>query len=494
MAEKILNVPFSGDPSRIRRIHLIAIAGVDMASLAGMLRERGFEVSGSDENVYPPMSDVLAGLGITVKTPYDAANLDPAPDLVIIGNAVRRTNVEAVATLERGLPYTSMAEALRILFLAGKRSLVVAGTHGKTTTTAMLAWVLHAAGRDPSVMVGGAAIDFGGGNYRLGAGEDFVVEGDEYDTAFFDKGPKFLHYEPRGLILNAIEFDHADIYADVEQVTEAFVKLLRLVPKGAPVLACADFPRVETALYRAGRAADRFGVSPTADWRPLDVREEGGRTRFRVRHAGRDEDEVAIRLMGAMNVRNALAVYALCRRLELSPDEILPGLESFRGVRRRQEIVADGAILVLDDFAHHPTAIAGTIEAVRRRYPSRRLWAVFEPRSNTSRRNVFQEDFADALAGADRTLLARAFFKESDPLKEGERLDVDAIVARIRDAGREAETLPDPEAILARLREETRPGDVVVFMSNGAFGGLPRRFAAASEERAQPTEDRDRVR
>ena len=479
----------------IRRVHLVAVGGVGMASLAGMLRERGYEVSGSDENVYPPMSDVLARQGIVVRTPYRAENLEPAPDLVVIGNAVRRTNPEAVAVLERGLPHTSMAEALRTLFLAGKRSLVVAGTHGKTTSTAMLAWVLRAAGRDPSVMVGGEAIDFGG-NYSLGAGEDFVVEGDEYDTAFFDKGPKFLHYEPQGLIVNAIEFDHADIYANVEAVLEAFVSLLRIVPKRAPVLACADFPLVEKALYRSGHAADRFGNSPTADWRPSDVRDEGGLTRFRVRRGGRADGEVAIRLMGEMNVRNALGVYSLCRRLDLSPADIGPGLESFRGVRRRQELLFEGDVTVIDDFAHHPTAIAGTIEAVRRRYPGRRLWAVFEPRSNTSRRKIFEKEFATALAGADQAVVAAPYFKTSDPLTEDERLSAEAVVEAIVASGREARTLPDADAILAVLVAETRAGDVVVFMSNGAFGGLPRRLAielGRRENRAGAARDRDAV-
>ncbi|MGH7858093.1 MAG: UDP-N-acetylmuramate--L-alanine ligase, partial [Candidatus Binatia bacterium] len=373
-----MNEPALPDLAAVRRIHLIAVAGVGMASLAGMLRERGFEITGSDQNVYPPMSTVLERLGIELRTGYRPENLVPPPDLVVVGNAVSRTNPEVAAMLDRGLPYVSMAEALRRFFLAGKRSLVVAGTHGKTTSTAMLAWVLDRAGRHPSVMVGGESIDFEG-NFRLGRGEDFVVEGDEYDTAFFDKEAKFLHYEPRALILTSIEFDHADIYRDLDQITQAFVRLLRLVPKGSPVVACADFPRVERALYEGGRSAERFGFSQTAEWRAAGIRDEGGRTRFEVRFQGRPEGEVAMRLMGEMNVRNALGVFALCRRLGLDGDAIREGIESYRGVRRRQEVLVEGAITVIDDFAHHPTAIAGTIEAVRRRYPGRRLWAVFEP-------------------------------------------------------------------------------------------------------------------
>jgi len=467
---------------RIRRIHLIAVAGVGMASLAGMLRSRGYEVTGSDQNVYPPASTLLERLAIPVRTGFRPENLEPPPDLVIVGNAVSRTNAEVEAVLARGLPYTSMAEALRRFFLAGKRSLVVAGTHGKTTSTALLARVLEAAGRDPGLMVGGEALDFGG-NFRLGNGADFVIEGDEYDTAFFDKEPKFLHYEPKALILTAIEFDHADIYRDVDQVTAAFVKLCRLLPRDAPLIACADFPRVAIALGEAAATAESFGFAANADWRAVDIRDENQRTRFTAVVRGRSEIEIATRLMGEMNVRNSLGVYALCRRLGLSPEEIREGIGSFRGVRRRQEVLAEEPVTVLDDFAHHPTAIAGTIEAVRRRYPGRRLWAVFEPRSNTSRRRIFQQEFPAALAGADRVILAQVFYKETDALAPDERLSVDGVVAELRRRELDAETLPTTNEILERLRRETRAGDVVVFMSNGAFGGIPSRFAAIVDGR-----------
>ena len=464
-------------PKDIRRIHLIAISGVAMTSLAGMLKSRGYAVTGSDQNVYPPASTLLERLGIPVRLGYRPENLEPPPDLVIVGNAVSRTNPEVAAMLERGLPYASMPEAIRQLFLAGKRSLVVAGTHGKTSSTTMLAWVLQCAGRDPSVMVGGESLDFGG-NYRLGGGEDFVVEGDEYDTAFFDKGPKFLHYEPRGLILTAVEFDHADIYRDLRHVTEAFVRLLKIVPGDAPVVACGDFPQTEKVIHEGGRSVERFGLAPSADWRAVDVRDERGRMRFTVRFNGRPEAELAIPPIGEMNVRNALGVFALCRRLGLPAEEIRPGLESYRGVRRRQEVIHDGAITVIDDFAHHPTAIAATLAALRARYSERRLWAVFEPRSNTSRRRIFQREFSEALGGADVAIVAAVFFKETDPIPESDRLSVEQIVAELRAAGREAATFPDTAAILAHLREATRPGDVVAFLSNGAFGGLPREFAA----------------
>jgi len=456
-------------------VHLIAVSGVAMTSLAGMLKSMGLEVSGSDQDVYPPASTLLERLGIRVRLGYRPENLEPPPDLVIVGNAVSRKNPEVAAMLARRLPYASMPEAIRRLFLVGKRSLVVAGTHGKTTSTAMLAWVLQRAGRDPSLMLGGDSLDFGG-NYRLGTGEDFVVEGDEYDTAFFDKGPKFLHYEPRALILTAIEFDHADIFRDLGQVIAAFAALLKIVPDGAPVVACSDFPRVDEVVRGWGRGVERFGLGPGADWRAADLEDDAGRTRFAVRFKGGLEAELAIRTMGEMNARNALGVFALCRRLGLSTDEIRPGLESFRGVHRRQEVIHEGAITVIDDFAHHPTAIAATLAAVRARYRGRRLWAVFEPRSNTSRRRTFQREFEQALSSADVAVIAAVFFKETDPIPEGERLSVERIVAEVIAAGREAATFADNEAILRHLERNVEAGDVVAFLSNGAFGGLPRRF------------------
>ena len=463
----------------VKRVHLIAISGVAMTSLAGMLVRRGLQVTGSDQNVYPPASTLLERLGIAVRLGYRPENLDPAPDLVVVGNAVSRTNPEVAAMLERGLPYVSMPQAIRRFFLRGKRSLVIAGTHGKTTSTAMLAWVMACAGRDPSVMVGGESLDFGG-NFRLGDGEDFVIEGDEYDTAFFDKEPKFLHYEPRGLVLTAVEFDHADIYRDLAHVRDAFVKLLRIVPEESPLVVCSDFPHVEDVVRTAERRAERFGLDSAADWTATDVGDEDGRTCFTVRRAGRSEADLALLAMGEMNVRNALGVFALCRRLGMSAGEIRPGLESFRGVRRRQEVICDRPVTVIDDFAHHPTAIASTLEAVRRRYPGRKLWAVFEPRSNTSRRRIFQSELTQALRAADASVVASVFFKATDPIPQAERLSVERIVAELRAAGRDADTLPDDDAILAHLRRAVRPGDVVVFMSNGAFGNLPRRFAEGS--------------
>jgi len=374
--------------SELRTVHLIAIGGVGMAGLAGMFKQRGLRVTGSDEHIYPPMSDVLARLGITAAEGYRPENV-VQPDVVVIGNKVSRNNVEVQSVLARGLPFLSFPEALSRYFLAGRRSLVIAGTHGKTTSTAMLAWVLEQAGHDPSVMLGGESLDFGG-NFKLGHGEYFAVEGDEYDSAFFDKGPKFLHYQPSAVILTAVEFDHADIYADLAAVKDAFRRLLALLPAAAPLVVASDFPHAAAVAATAPGPATLFGAGPEAAWRLTDVRDDGEATRFDVEHDGRSEGTIAVRQPGLINARNALGVYVLARRLGLAHEQIASGLASFSGVRRRQEPVGVfGDVVLIDDFAHHPTAVAGTLTALRDRYPHRRLWALFEPRSNTSRRKVF---------------------------------------------------------------------------------------------------------
>jgi UDP-N-acetylmuramate: L-alanyl-gamma-D-glutamyl-meso-diaminopimelate ligase len=362
------------------------------------------------------------------------------------------------------------------LFLAQRRTLVVAGTHGKTTTTAMLAWVLTRAGRSPGFLVGGVPIDLGV-SFAVGEGEDFVIEGDEYDTAFFDKRPKFIHYRPRAVLLNAIEFDHADIYQDLDHVKRAFAELVRLLPREAPLVVASEFPHaVEVA--RASRTdAVFFGSAPGSAWRAVDVRDDGERTVFGIETQGRAAATVRLRLLGDMNVRNALGVFVLCRSLGMAADEIVPGLESFTGVRRRQEHVGERrGVLVLDDFAHHPTAVAGTLAAVRSRYRARRVIAVFEPRSNTSRRRVFQQAFADALAHAPVVILSAVYEKPNDPLPPAERLSTDDLVADLSGRGVAATVLPSPEAIAQHLAAWAEPGDVIVVMSNGAFGGLPRKL------------------
>ncbi|MGH7785734.1 MAG: UDP-N-acetylmuramate--L-alanine ligase [Candidatus Binatia bacterium] len=470
---------------QVRRVHLVAIAGVGMAALAGMLMRRGFAVSGSDEQIYPPMSTALERLGIPVMLGYRPENLTPAPDLVVIGNKVSRDNAEVQGVLAAGLPYLSFPEALAEFFLAGRRALVVAGTHGKTTSTAMLAWVLECAGRDPGMMVGGESLDFGG-NFKLGSGELVVVEGDEYDSAFFDKGPKFLHYRPSGAILTAVEFDHADIYADLDAVKAAFRRFVALLPAGGPLVVAQDFPHaVEIGRGAPQTAMTTFGATAEADWSLADLRDVAGATSFHIRYAGRDEGGVTLKVPGRMNALNGLGVYGLARAVGLTHAEIVPGLASFSGVARRQEVVGDyGGVTLIDDFAHHPTAVAGTLAAVRLRYPGRRLWALFEPRSNTSRRRVFQQDYVTALAPADRIVVAGVVLKATDRVGAEELFSADQLVADLVGRGAAARHMESADAICAAVAAEVQAGDVVLMMSNGDFGGLRRTLGAALAERA----------
>ena len=469
--------------TRGRRVHLIAIGGVAMSALAGMLQKRGYAVSGSDQNVYPPISTLLERWGIAVRSGYGAENLADRPDLVVVGNTVSRTNPEVIALLESGLPYVSLPQALGELFLEDKQSLVVAGTHGKTTSTALLGWVLEQAGRDPSVMVGGESLDFGG-NFKLGAGPAFVIEGDEYDTAFFDKGPKFLHYRPQAVLLTAVEFDHADIYRDLDHVKSAFRRLVALLPNGAPLVVSGDFPHALEVARSGSHEIDVFGFSPSATWRAVDVVDSGQEQRFAIECDGRRETAASIRAPGRINVCNALGVYVLARRIGLSPEEILRGLGTFRGVARRQELVGEFAgVTLVDDFAHHPTAVAGAIGAMRVRYGGRRLWALFEPRSNTSRRKIFQKEYAGVLSQADEVVVGGVFRKETDKVKAEDLFSPEQLVADLRGRGVSARTIASPEEIAATVVREARAGDVVLLMSNGSFGGLRGQLASRLAQR-----------
>jgi UDP-N-acetylmuramate: L-alanyl-gamma-D-glutamyl-meso-diaminopimelate ligase len=460
-----------------RRVHLIAVCGVGMSALAGMLKQRGYDVSGSDENVYPPMSTVLERLGISIRQGFRAENLADRPDLVIVGNKVSRSNPEVEALLASGLPYVSFPQALAELFVADRRSIVVAGTHGKTTSTAMLAWVLECAGRAPSLMVGGEVLDFGG-NYKLGDGEYFVVEGDEYDTAFFDKGPKFMHYRPQGLLLTAVEFDHADIYRDLEHVKDAFRRLIDILPATAPLVVAADFGHARDVVASRTEAVT-FGLNAGAEWRAADLRDDGLHTIFDVVHHDVARCSVRVRQPGGINARNALGVFVMARAFGLTAAEILPGLASFRGVARRQELVGEfRGITLIDDFAHHPTAVAGAIAALRLRFPDRRMWAVFEPRSNTSRRKVFQREYTDAFASADAVIIGGVFQKQSDQIAEGELFSPDQLAEDLRTRGVQARAIADIDTIRATLATEARTGDVILLMSNGSFGGLREKLVA----------------
>jgi UDP-N-acetylmuramate: L-alanyl-gamma-D-glutamyl-meso-diaminopimelate ligase len=455
-----------------------------MGAFAGMLKRAGYAVTGSDQNVFPPMSDMLRAWGIPVLAPYDPANLDAAaPDLVIIGNVIRRVNAEAEAVRRRRLPQMSFPAALGSFFLKDRHPVVIVGTHGKTTTSALAGHVLATAGRDPSFLVGGVALN-GGANYRLGAGPHFVLEGDEYDTAYFDKGPKFLHYRPRTAILTSIEFDHADIYRDLAHYISAFERFAAILPPDGLLAVSATYPEA-VRVARTGRARV-VTYGPGGDYAAGDLVLGPAGARFSVVEGGRVLGEATLPLGGAHNVENALGVVAASRGLGLGFDEICPGLATFAGVRRRQEVRAEaGGVTVVDDFAHHPTAVRETVAAVRSRFPGRRLWAVFEPRSNTSRRNIHQEEYARAFAGAGRVSLKVP--EPHDLVPADQRLDVARLCAALRAQAIEASLATEVDALVAEVAAGARPGDVVLAMSNGAFGGFVDRLVAALGQRATAT-------
>jgi UDP-N-acetylmuramate: L-alanyl-gamma-D-glutamyl-meso-diaminopimelate ligase len=466
-----------------KHIHLIGICGTAMASLAGMLKQRGFHVTGSDTAAYPPMSDFLGELGITVAQPFAAANLEPQPDLVVVGNAISRGNAELEHVLDQRIPFCSLPQLLHDEFLRGKEVLVVAGTHGKTTTTSMLAWIFHRAGLDPSFLIGGIAENFGS-SFHLGEGEYFILEGDEYDTAFFDKGPKFLHYFPDSIILTSVEFDHADIYKDLDAVETAFKRLVNLIPRRGRVVAfdgaageVTQSPSLERCLAKAFCPVERYGAGVRANWQLTNLRFESGRTSWTVLHDGQTWAHLEYELAGEYNAWNATAAAALAFSCGVSKDAIADALKSFKSVKRRLEIKAQvNGITIIDDFAHHPTAIAGTLKALRDRYKGARLWAILEPRSNTLRRRVLQSDLARSLAQADEIVVAAVFRSEAVP--ENERLELPELAAEIKRKGHSVRLLADADAIVETVAPELRPGDVVAILSNGGFGGIYEKLPA----------------
>jgi UDP-N-acetylmuramate: L-alanyl-gamma-D-glutamyl-meso-diaminopimelate ligase len=446
------------------------------------LRKAGHEVSGSDENVYPPMSDKLAEWKIRVLTPYSADNVKPEDiDLAVVGNALRADNVEAKAARRRGVPQMSFPEALEELFLQARHPVVVSGTHGKTTTTALLAQVLMQAGRDPSLLVGGVPLNFNEG-FRLGQGEHFVLEGDEYDTAYFDKGPKFLHYRPRTAIFTGAEFDHADIYRDIAHYESAFEKFFALLPQDGYAAACSTFPNWKRLASFAKCKVESYSARDDveADWHARWVNLGPGGATFEVQYQAKPEIRVDLPAAGRHNVENALGVYAACRALGLKPDEIAAGFRTFRGVKRRQELRGEiKGVAVIDDFAHHPTAVRETIAAVLAQYPGRRLVAVFEPRSNTAMRKIHQDEYAHAFRGADEAIISQPTAIAKVP--ESERVDAKRMAQDIAAAGTRARWMESPDAIVAALAKEVRAGDVVLAMSNGSFGGLHDKLLKALE-------------
>lgn len=469
-----------------KQIHLIGICGTAMASLAGMLQAAGHRVSGSDMAAYPPMSDQLAALGITVHQPYAEANLDSRPDLVVVGNAISRGNVELERVLDERIPFCSMAAILHDEFLVGRESLVVAGTHGKTTTTSMLAWIYEVASRTnpelaPSFLIGGVAENFGV-SFKVRTTQPFLLEGDEYDTAFFDKGPKFLHYFPDAVILTHVEYDHADIYPDLDAVKTAFKRLVNLVPRRGRIVAFDGSANVTECVARAFCPVERYGSAVGSRWRVMDLRHDGGVSRWTLLRDGVRFADLSLPVAGEHNVMNATAAAALAAGQGIPTETIAEALTTFRSVKRRLEVsaVARG-VTIIDDFAHHPTAVRETLRALRGAYPESKLIAVLEPRSNTLRRNVFEHDLVESLALADRVVLAQVFKSESIPAAE--RLIPENVVAALNARGVPAVVLPDADAIVSALAPEVRQGDVVAILSNGGFGDiyhkLPRAIEAA---------------
>jgi UDP-N-acetylmuramate: L-alanyl-gamma-D-glutamyl-meso-diaminopimelate ligase len=472
-----------------KHIHLIGICGTAMASLAGMLNERGFRVTGSDAAAYPPMSDFLGSLGIPVAQPFDAGNLRPRPDLVVVGNAISRGNLELETVLDERIPFCSLPQILHDEFLRDKEVIVVAGTHGKTTTTSMLSWIFHSAGKQPSFLIGGIAENFGS-SFALGTGKHFILEGDEYDTAFFDKGPKFLHYFPDAVVLTSVEFDHADIYKDLDAVETAFKRLVNLVPRRGQIVAIDTGASVERCIAKAFCPVERYGLQK-GTWQITNLRFEPARTSWEVLRDGQPWAAFDFALAGEYNVCNATAAAAMAAGCGIEVDEIQRALRTFRSVKRRLEVKAQtNGITIIDDFAHHPTAIAGTLTALRARYPGSRLWVILEPRSNTLRRNVFQNELANSLAIADEVVVAGVF--KSDAIPPAERLDLMAVGAELQRRGKRARIISGAEGIVQVIAPELRSGDVVAILSNGGFDGiyekLPARLKSGTSGSKNPLE------
>lgn len=454
-----------------RHFHLMGIAGAAMSPVAGMLQERGFRVTGSDVGVYPPASTLLDSLGIRWNEGYREDNLKPAPDMAVIGNAVSRGNPELEYILDQKIPYCSMPQLLEEYFLPGHTSIVVSGTHGKTTTTAMLAWIFQVARRRPDFLVGGVIPNFGDRSYGLGGGEEFIIEGDEYDTAFFDKGPKFLHYHPDELIITSLEFDHADIYSDLESIALQFRRLVNLVPRRGRILIWGESLAVREVAAKAYCPVETYGFTAECDWQAGDILWHDNATEFRVAHRGVEVVRIRMPIAGKHNVMDALAAAAIAHGRGVEREAIEKAMATFQSVRRRMEIKGQaGGVLVVEDFAHHPTAIRLTLEAARTRWPGRKLWAAIEPRSNTMRRKVFQDVLPEALSVADAIVIGPV--NRPDKLAEDDRLSPDAIAKSLRDSGRAANAFSSAAELGDYLAGNVKSGDLVLVMSNGSFDGL----------------------
>ncbi|MFH2123508.1 MAG: UDP-N-acetylmuramate:L-alanyl-gamma-D-glutamyl-meso-diaminopimelate ligase [Pseudomonadota bacterium] len=461
-------------PEKIHHIHIMGICGTGMAALAGMLKASGYLVSGSDSGVYPPMSDFLKEQGIQAAGGYGPQNLVPRPDLVIVGNVITRKNPEAHGLADAAIPYLSFPQALAHFFIRSRTSLVVAGTHGKTTTSSLLASALHQAGLDPSFMIGGIVREFDA-NFRLGNGPHFVVEGDEYDTAFFDKGSKFLHYRPNIAIITSVEFDHADIFTDLDAIKSSFRKFVAKLPADGLIVAHLDDPNVAEIVADAPCEVQGYGFSPGLTWSLADVHAELGMTRFQVQHQGRHWAELSVRMPGRHNCLNSLAVTAVLHRIGIASEQINAALSSFGGVKRRQEVRGvERGITVIDDFAHHPTAVRETLGALKEAYAGRRLVTVFEPRTNSSRRAIFQQDYVSAFDAADLILIRKPL--PLDTIPETELFSSTRLASDLQARGLDARSFADTDTILDHLMTTLQEGDVVAILSNGGFDNIHNRL------------------
>src|SRR6202158_5354405 len=473
-----------------KQVHLIGIGGSAMARLGAMLRDPGYRVTGSDSGVYPPASTLLESLGISFFHEFDAAHLTPVPDLVVVGNIIARGNPELEEVLDRKLPYRSMPEILEEIFLPGRHSIIVSGTHGKTTTTAMLAWMFETGEKRPNFLVGGVAENFGK-SYGLGGGEEFILEGDEYETAIWDRGPKFFHYHPDDLIITSLVYDHADIYPDFATYELAFRRLVNLVPRSGRLIIWGDTNDSGPSLRRIAEKAfcqvETYGFAAENNWVASMPILEKDVMKFQVSHDGKLFGEFAMTSAGRHNVLNALAGIAVASGRGISADAIKKALATFRSVKRRMDVKGEvGCVLVIDDFAHHHTAVRATIQAVRSRWPKRRLWAILEPRSNSMRRKIFEETLPESLALADRVILGSVF--RSQQIGDENRLDPEAVAARVVARGKDARVFPSPDSIAEYLVGEAKSGDVLLIMSNGSFDGLCEKLLKQLGNRAAVTE------
>ncbi len=462
-------------------IHLMGICGTAMASLAGILIEQGFKVTGSDSNPYPPMSTQLENLGVKIQKPYSAENLMPRPDFVIVGNVISANNPEAIELNKLKIPFSSLPQAMGEFIIADRDSYVVSGTHGKTTTTSMLSWVCEQVGLQPGFLIGGIPKNFSQ-SFRSPKANTFVIEGDEYDTAYFDKVPKFIHYRPKNVILTSVEFDHADIYKDFQAVKDAFITLMKLIPESGQLIYWGDDQNVvEVSSHCKIKNKFSYGFTESVDFKCLITEENEGLTRFKVIHEGQPVGEFVTTMTGKYNLLNATSVVAMSFLKQFDFAKTQKAISTFAGVKRRQEIIGEpNNILIIEDFAHHPTAVKQTIEAIQNRYKSRKVFSIFEPRSATSRRKVFQKDYFDAFSKAQETVLSEAF--NSSALDEDNRFSSAELIADLVKIDKKATLFAGADAIVAYLKLQAKPNDVILIMSNGGFDGIYQKLISALEK------------